>query len=296
MNEITTTQAQIVRTELSVDEISARVNKIVDVMRRVMTRDVHYGTIPGTGDKPTLLKPGAELLMVTFRLAPKFDHVREKDGNHLTVYSTCTLYAVDGTLVATGSGSCSTKESKYAWRKGGRKCPTCGAETIIKGKQEYGGGWLCFAKKGGCGAKFKNDDKAITDQETGRIENPDIADVYNTVLKMADKRALVAATLIGTGASSMFTQDHEDFEDDRRDDYGGDVPESSRPEATNPRPVSDSVALKVDDIIARMKEATKIESLEKIASEVKPLNVDPDTRAKILKVYTEAKAKIGAAQ
>lgn len=42
-------------------------------------------------------------------------------------------------------------------------------------------------------------------------ENPDIADKYNTCLKMASKRALVAAVLIGTGASSIFTQDIEDM-------------------------------------------------------------------------------------
>jgi hypothetical protein len=34
-------------------------------------------------------------------------------------------------------------------------CPVCGVVgAIIKGKPEYGGGWLCFQKKGGCGAKF----------------------------------------------------------------------------------------------------------------------------------------------
>lgn len=44
-----------------------------------------------------------------------------------------------------------------------------------------------------------------------RVENPDIADVYNTILKMAEKRALVAAILIATSASSMFTQDLEDM-------------------------------------------------------------------------------------
>lgn len=38
-------------------------------------------------------------------------------------------------------------------------------------------------------------------------ENPNIADVYNTVLKMAKKRAHVDATLTCTGASDMFTQD-----------------------------------------------------------------------------------------
>jgi hypothetical protein len=43
-----------------------------------------------------------------------------------------------------------------------------------------------------------------------RIPNPDVADVVNTIQKMAQKRALVAATLIATSASEFFTQDVED--------------------------------------------------------------------------------------
>jgi hypothetical protein len=40
-----------------------------------------------------------------------------------------------------------------------------------------------------------------------RVENDCIADVYNTCLKMAAKRALVSAVLTVTGASAVFTQD-----------------------------------------------------------------------------------------
>jgi hypothetical protein len=43
-----------------------------------------------------------------------------------------------------------------------------------------------------------------------RIPNPDVADLINTIQKMAQKRALVAATLIATAASEFFTQDVED--------------------------------------------------------------------------------------
>jgi len=42
------------------------------------------------------------------------------------------------------------------------------------------------------------------------LDNPDVADVVNTIQKMAQKRALVAATLIATSASEFFTQDVED--------------------------------------------------------------------------------------
>jgi hypothetical protein len=92
-------------------------------------------------------------------------------------------------------------------------CPECGKDTIIKGKAEYGGGWICYAKKGGCGAKWPDDSEQARTFETteiGRVDNPDLADTFNTVLKMADKRALIAAVLNGTAASDVFTQDVED--------------------------------------------------------------------------------------
>lgn len=35
-------------------------------------------------------------------------------------------------------------------------CPKCGTnEHVIKGKEEYGGGWLCWKSKGGCGEKWQ---------------------------------------------------------------------------------------------------------------------------------------------
>ena len=45
----------------------------------------------------------------------------------------------------------------------------------------------------------------------GKAENPDIADTYNTVLKMAKKRAHVDAIITVTAASDIFTQDVEDL-------------------------------------------------------------------------------------
>lgn len=45
-------------------------------------------------------------------------------------------------------------------------CPQCGVVgSIIKGKPQFGGGWLCYKKKGGCGAKFATD-PALESTET----------------------------------------------------------------------------------------------------------------------------------
>ena len=204
--------------ERSVEDVAGRVVKVQHLMKTVLVKDEHYGVIPGT-KKPTLYQPGAQLLGFMFKLSPSFiiDTVN-LDGGHREHTVTCSL-TCGAVFVAEGVGSCSSMESKYRWRKGGRVCPACGAGTIKR--STYGNkGWYCFAKIGGCGAKFEPEAEEITSQEGeegGRQENPDIADVYNTVLKMAKKRAFVDATLTATAASNIFTQDLEDMPNVRRE-------------------------------------------------------------------------------
>jgi len=204
---------------MSLEEVKGNVGLIQQVMKEVMHKGEHYGVIPGCGDKPTLLKPGAEKLCTTFRLSPTYDISKtELDRGHREYEIVCTLTHIPtGQVFGQGVGSCSTMESKYRYRDARRKCPECGNESIIKGKAEYGGGWLCWAKKGGCGAKFEEGDPAIEDQDQGKVENPDPADQYNTVLKMAKKRAHVDAVLTVTAASDLFTQDIEDGMNGRED-------------------------------------------------------------------------------
>ncbi len=206
-------------------------------MTQAMEIDQHYGIIPGA-KKPSLWKPGAEKLCLLFRLDPQYHSEPvapdSGGGGHLTVKSICTLYHIPtGQRFGSGEASCSTRESKYAYRVASRVCPACGVAAIIKGKTEYGGGWLCFKKRDGCGAKYPDDDAQIVDQPTGRVANEDLADSYNTVLKMANKRALVAGILNVTAASDVFTQDAEDFggrSDDEREDPRSEPPRRAAPD------------------------------------------------------------------
>lgn len=202
----------------TIESVIARRNLMVDFVKQAMTRDVDYGIIPGT-QKNTLLKPGAEKLNTLFGLAPRFIEVKsvedwtgaDHNGEPFFYYwQKCQLLR-DGVIVGEGDGSCNSWEKKYRFRSSERLCPNCGKPAIIKGKEEYGGGWLCFEKKGGCKSKFKIDDPAIADQVTGQVANPEIADQVNTLLKMAQKRALIAATLLAVNASEFFTQDLEDM-------------------------------------------------------------------------------------
>lgn len=191
-----------------------RYNMTIEFVQMIMKDGKDFGTIPGSA-KPTLLKPGAEKLSSLFQLYPVFrqaDKILDWDGNLFFYQYECSLVnRASGEIWGSGLGSCSSRESKYLYRKGERVCPKCGKAAIIKGKTEYGGGWVCFSKKGGCGTKFNDGDPAIESQATGRVVNPDIPDLVNTIDKMAQKRALVAATLIACNASEFFTQDIEDM-------------------------------------------------------------------------------------
>lgn len=201
---------------MSVLQVRHQMEQVRELMSAEMQNGEDFGVVPGT-KKPTLLKPGAEKLCLMFRLAPDPESVDTFDKDHLTVKAKCTLYHIPtGMKVGAGEGSCSTKESKYAFRDANRICPTCGVEAIIKGKEEFGGGWLCFKKKGGCGGKWSDGAAEIENQKTGKVPNEALPDLYNTVLKMANKRALVAAVLNVTAASAIFTQDIEDQPEPQR--------------------------------------------------------------------------------
>jgi hypothetical protein len=206
MNELTTTNEQ-----MPIEELSARIATVKVMMKELLQANIDYGVIPNTNDKPVLLKPGAEKLCQLFHLAPHFvTNIDRIKNEHINVYVKCELRHIKSNETwATGSACCSTLETKYRYRKVQRLCPKCNVAAIIKGRVEYGGGWVCFAKHGGCGAKYNDNDRAITNQVTGRVENEDIADQYNTVIKMAEKRAYIAATLFATASSGLFTQDRE---------------------------------------------------------------------------------------
>ena len=207
--------------ELGVDDVVAQVAKVQQLMRAVMQDGTHFGTIPGCGDKKNLLKPGAEKLSLCFQLVPQFDvdmtelpPVGDVTG-HREYHVTCKLIRSNSGLFAgEGVGMCSTMESKYRYRTAELVCPSCGKPAVIRGKKDFGGGWLCWGKKGGCGAKWG--DRSPEAERFGsfqaKTENTNPADTHNTVLKIAKKRAHVDAIITALSVSDMFTQDLEDLQ------------------------------------------------------------------------------------
>jgi hypothetical protein len=175
---------------LTAQEIRANVNLIQTVLKSVFKKDVHYGIIPGT-PKPTLYKPGAEKIMVLFKLngKPVIEDLSTPDEIRYRV-SIMVTHQVSRNEIGWGVGECSSNETKYKWIKA--KFPSEFDETPEDRRREI---W-----KDGREKPF----------QVQQIR-ANIADVANTVLKMAKKRALVDATLTCTAASDVFDQDIEDM-------------------------------------------------------------------------------------
>jgi len=204
-------------------ELVARI-RAIDVLRQsdVFVKGIHYGEPYKDAGKDVLLKPGAETIMSRFLLWPDFierSKVENWDADNPLFhyrYECRLIHRETGQVWGAGIGSCNSMEDKYRWRNKLRVCPQCGAEAIRRSgfpkevKPEKRG-WYCHAKSGGCNAKFDPDAPEILKQEEGKVPNDEVFTLVNTIDKMAQKRALVAAVLIATGASAYFTQDVEEF-------------------------------------------------------------------------------------
>lgn len=195
-------------------DMKAQVDLIQDVMKQVMHDKEHYGVIPGCGDKPALLKPGAEKLNLTFRMAPDPETETVDLGNgHREYRVKCILRAIEsGRILGAGVGSASTMETKWRFRNAE---PEATDKPVPK---EY---WDLRKKDqtkaqeliGGKGfVTVKVDNNWMIGKLTGaKVEYDNPADYYNTCWKMAKKRALVDAVLTVTAASDIFTQDVDEM-------------------------------------------------------------------------------------
>jgi hypothetical protein len=182
---------------MAVAEIISHVAMVQEVMRAVMKKDVHYGIIPGT-DKPTLYKPGAEVLCMAFRIASSYDIQDLSTADTVRYRVTCVgTHQTSGTVLGAGMGEASSGEEKYKWRKAYEPEFNDTPANLRR-------------KKSG----FNKQKKESYSTFQVRTEQADLA---NTVLKMANKRAHMAMVLSVTAASDCFSQDLEDMDAALRD-------------------------------------------------------------------------------
>ncbi len=241
---------------MTMDVAIARRSAIVEFTRRIMVKDQDFGEIPGTHKPTLLKPGAEKLcnffgLEPEFTpIVEDVDWTGSEHAGELFCYARyrCRLLR-EGRVVGAGEGSCNSWEAKYRYRwvpeeqvpeyldrthllKREVRRTLTEFDFAIERAETVG----AYGKPAEHWQRFREAIRAGTarslekptrrgnavaweidlDSSLYRIPNPDVADVVNTIQKMAQKRALVAATLIATSASEFFTQDVEDADPNGR--------------------------------------------------------------------------------
>ncbi|WP_243149496.1 hypothetical protein [Clostridium niameyense] len=170
-------------------------------------KDGHdFGVVAGAGSKPTLLKPGGEKICMMFGLNPEYEFLERtedyKDG-FFAYNIKCTLYR-NGNPVSQGVGNCNSMEKKYRYINVDEVPDGVDPSTVEKVTTKWG-------------------------TEKYKIPNPHIADLVNTILKMAKKRAFIDAVLQVASLSDVFTQDLEEMQEFIQQEQVQNIDEDSAP-------------------------------------------------------------------
>lgn len=175
----------------TVAELKQQIAIIHQAMTELMKNETHYGLVPGCGKKQVLLKPGAELIMTLFRFGSELTVEEFSDGFDVRYRVTARGFHIPtGNTIGYGIGEASTSEKKYKWR-----AAVCHEEYEATPETRRQIAYL------------KDYSGKIVPTEQVR-QNP--ADILNTVLKMAKKRAQVDLCLTATACSDIFVQDIDD--------------------------------------------------------------------------------------
>lgn len=207
-------------------EAKRRLQELQAFIKEVMVEGKDYGTIPGT-PKPSLYQPGAQKLAEIYGFAARFETVeaiKEWEHGFFAFDVRCILSSRrDGRPVGEGVGHCNSRESRYAWRwtKEADLPPGTDKAKLHKAQRDD---WVFDNKLPPGTDKAKLPKEERISKRTGgkytvfnvgtiayRVPNPDIADLVNTLQKMACKRAYVMAVISVTRSSDIFTQDVEDL-------------------------------------------------------------------------------------
>jgi hypothetical protein len=117
--------------DMSIQQVAQTMQKITQfqkVIQQTLRQNHDYGIVPGT-DKPTLLKPGAEKILMMMGLRSEFeivDSTRDFEDGFFQYQVRCKLFKGE-LLITEGLGSCNTKERKYA-----KKDPFSIDNTVLK--------------------------------------------------------------------------------------------------------------------------------------------------------------------
>lgn len=173
------------RFALSAYEAKQWADGVRDLRQAVLRDGTDYAIIPGT-TKPTLLKPGAEMLLLAAGFGSSTSQVRidtDEDGKRLGVYYKTVIHrAHTGDVVAECEAYAGYDEDRF-----------------------YQSAAAAEQKERANATKYK---RSPNTSKFVEFRAP-----WNSVIKMCQKRSFVGAVLNATASSGLFTQDLEDDAD-----------------------------------------------------------------------------------
>jgi hypothetical protein len=167
-------------------ELKSRVQDVQQAMDAVMKEDVHYGVVPGA-KKKSLWKAGAEALCMAFGLVPVLRTTVTADDPERVIRWKGTQYT-DG--------------------------PSGRVKVEVEGETQGIYEVVAVCELLNMGGQILASCSASANNLENKYRTLSVWDTRNTLRRMAEKRALVAAVLMATGASDMFSQDLEDVAED----------------------------------------------------------------------------------
>lgn len=178
--------------------IQQNMGRVQALKQAVLKEGIDYGVIPGT-PKPSLFKPGAELMNLMFGVSvdPDTASLRVEEGTDEVgvAFYRATVRMVfktrTGIFLGASYGVASSLEEKYKWRR-------------ATGPKEF-----AATVEGRKRSKFRRG-KNNTEYEEQQVRS-EVEDLKNTILQMAMKRAEVSGTKRVHALSGMFGQDLEDL-------------------------------------------------------------------------------------
>jgi len=109
----------------------AKINQFQTIVQKTLKQNHDFGVIPGT-PKPTLLKPGAEKILMLMGLTSEYEiveKVQDYEGGFFAFTVKCTLSKGD-TKITEGIGHANTRERRYV--SGRNQDPFTLANTVLK--------------------------------------------------------------------------------------------------------------------------------------------------------------------
>ncbi len=184
-------KTMILRPLVKPDELIDAQQEITQLIVKALKKGVDYGLVPGTKGKETLFKAGSERLQKAFGCHTAFV-IAEKEIDHDRI----------------------VKWTKMQWSDSSRRREAVTGESL--GLYRY---VISATVIGPSGMAVGNGLGSCSTLENKYIDRP--RDLENTCLKIAMKRAKVAATLDAFALSDRFTQDMEDAQPETTTDDNG---------------------------------------------------------------------------